>query len=47
MTSFEHSRGAVETLIPQPGQYLGTKTSKSENLGLSFETETPDLKICG
>ena len=47
MTSFERSRGAVETLIPRPGQNLETKTNKSENLGLSFETETPDLKICG
>jgi len=47
MTSFERSRGAVETLIPQPGQNLGTKTNKSENLGLSFQTETPELKVCG
>ena len=39
MMSLERSRGAVETLIPKPGQNLETATNKSENQDLSFETE--------
>jgi len=36
MMSLERSRGAVETLIPKPGQNLETETNKSENRDLKI-----------